>query len=138
MVVFVSVIVAYAAFMTFLYTTKKVKPEPSIKSVEALKNALLSLALSKLKNSDIDNNFNMMYAAYDGSKLPAFSGFNKENACFSYIISKEEFKKHPFYTKPMHDKLIAIDKYLEKNLGTMSQVSEFFKDYLKHIESDAS
>lgn len=139
MFVFASVIFVYAACMTYLYAKKiskqYVKPETSTKSVEALKNALLTLALMKLRHDDIDD-MNMLYSTFDGSRLPMLSGCSVENACFSYIISKEDFKNGPFYTKIMHDKLIAIDKYLEKNLGTMSSAVEFFEEYLEFISSN--
>lgn len=103
------------------------KEDNGASSLEKLKNALLAHALMKVKKDDFLLNFK--YSSFDGTKLPTASGTNTENACFSYILSKKEFRKSPFYTAAYEEKINAIDKYLNQNLNTDEKVVEFFKAY---------
>jgi hypothetical protein len=93
--------------------------------IETLKNALLSYAL--MKQGKIDDSPINNYASFDGSILPAFSGYSTTNACFSYIQSDYDRIFGPFATKIMDDKHKAIFKYLERNLKTEEQVLDFFE-----------
>ena len=96
------------------------KPQP----IECLKNALLSyvfMKYGKIDDSPINN-----YKNFDGSVLPAFSGFDTVNACFSYIQSQHELIFGKFQTQIMQDKNDAILKYIEKNLNTYEKVVELF------------
>lgn len=97
--------------------------------VEALKNGLLSYALNKVKKDDFDH-LNFAYQKFDGTKLPSMSGHNMVNACISYIIDKQEFKKTLFYTPHMESKLDAIDKYLENNFDTDTKVIDFMEAFI--------
>ena len=99
------------------------------KQLETLKNALLTFALSRVCSSDFDD-FNMNYASFDGSKLPSMSGSNMNTALSSYITSKEDLMKSPFYTKHMENKIIAIEKYLEKQFDTDDKVEKFLTKFL--------
>lgn len=113
-----------------LYNNSRPNSKKTEIPIDMLKNALLSYALMKLKNDDIDD-ISLEYKNFDGTKLPMFSGYNVENACFSYIIDKEKFRKDFFYTPAMEEKLNAIDKYLDKNLGTNEQVMKLFQDFVR-------
>lgn len=110
-------------------------------SVEMLKNALLTFCLVKCRYADFDNT-NRKYSSFNGSKLPMLSGYSLENACFSYIINREDMKKDPFYTKTMEDKVVAIEKYLAEKVGTydlsMDLFSEFIEKYHKEPRSDTA
>ena len=112
-------------FITYMYQRKNKKSLP----IEQLKNALLSYALMKVKVSDIDES-SFSYKHFDGTKLPMLSGCDIEMACFSYILDKYEFRKGEFYSSIMEDKLDAITKYLDTNLGTQKQVTGFFRDFI--------
>jgi hypothetical protein len=119
-------------FVAGIWASKYFKVNPSTNHttpIEKLKNALLTLALTKVRDEDFDESFE--YAKYTGNKLPPLSGINAPNSFFTYIINKEEFKNDMFYSKPMEEKIIAIEKYLEKNLGTDEQVTEFFDSYME-------
>ena len=97
--------------------------------IETLKNALLAFALNSVRSDDFDG-LNMNYKAFDGTKLPSMSGFNLNNAFNSYIISKDDLRKSPFYSKVMEDKTIAIEKYLEKQFDTDIKVKQFLSDVI--------
>lgn len=103
--------------------------------VEKLKNALLSLALMRTKPGDRDD-FSMDYAAFDGTKLPMFSGCDLANAAFTYILDIGEFRRGPFYTAHMEHKHRAVERYIERNLSTRSAVYAFFKDFVATIPED--
>lgn len=98
--------------------------------VESLKNALLSYALSEVKKDDFDH-LNYAYHMFDGTKLPSMSGCNQVNACTSYIIDKQEFRKSAFYTQHMESKLDAIEKYLNKHFDTDDKVIDFMEAFIK-------
>ena len=102
---------------------------PQHQAIDLLKNALLSYALLKVKNKDVDH-FNMKYSNFDGTKLPMMSGCNLSNACFTYITNVS-------FTKTMMDKSAAIDKYIQRNLGTEQQIQEFFDAFMKIKEETA-
>ena len=97
--------------------------------VSKLKNALLALALTKIKNNDFNTDLN--YLAYDGSQLPPLSGCSTENACFTYILKNPLYL--PFYSQHMDRKQEAICKYLEKHLNTKEQILAFFKTFVEII-----
>lgn len=101
--------------------------------VETVKNALLTFALSRIRSSDFED-FNMNYAAYDGSKLPMMSGSDLNNALCSYIMSKDDFRKAPLYSKHMENKITAIEKYLEKHFDTDSKVRTFVAEFVRSCE----
>ena len=108
-----------------LMMLQKIMQRPT--PIETLKNALLSYAL--MKQGKIDDSPINNYASFDGSILPAFSGYSTTNACFSYIQSDYDRIFGPFATKIMDDKHKAIVKYLERNLKTEEQVMEFFEKF---------
>ncbi len=114
-------------YIVWYVLNRLMKQRPHHQPIDLLKNALLSYALLKVKNKDIDH-FNMNYRAFDGTKLPMMSGCDISNACFTYILDK---KSSPWYTSNMIAKSNAIDKYIEHNLGTEQQVQEFFDDFMK-------
>ena len=103
--------------------------------VEKLKNALLTYALKEVYTSKFAG-LNLNYSTYDGSTLPHLSGYSLENACFSCIIDKNEFRKSPFYTKTMEDKSIAIDKFLDKHIDSDAAAVELFTDFVKKTDSE--
>lgn len=99
-------------------------------ALDKLKNALLTLALMKVNEKDIAH-LNYDYQSFDGTQLPSISGCSIVNGCFSYIINKFNFRFNNFmYSEMMMDKLKAIDRYLNRNLGTDKQVQEFFTVYI--------
>lgn len=106
----------------------------SRKSLEALKNSLLAHALMRTKRADFDD-FNLNYASFDGTKLPMMSGCSVSNACFTYIITKDDFRKNPFYTRVMEGKIDAVDKYLECNFDTDEKVLAFFEKYIESLDT---
>jgi hypothetical protein len=98
-------------------------------ALDKLKNALLTLALMTVSKKDVSP-FDFDYQSYDGTHLPAVSGCSVGNRYFSYIINKLVFRvDNVMYSDRMMDKLVAIDRYLDKNLGTSGQVMEFFGAY---------
>jgi hypothetical protein len=86
--------------------------------VETLKNALLSYALLKVYKS---NELNLDYQSFTGDKLPAFSGCNLINACFTYI--------QPY----ADDKQDAINKFLDANLSSDKDIINLFDDFINEI-----
>jgi hypothetical protein len=126
--------VVYIGFL--LYKNSVVKKEKGEKNkyIDQIKNGLLSYALLKTANKDDLKNFDMNYKNFDGTRLPMFSGYSTSNACLSYIIDKDEFRKCQFYTPTMEDKIVAIEKYLEKNFDSDKKVEEFFNKFIEQIE----
>ena len=110
------------------------KPNNGNMNIELLKNALLSLALKEVCRDKIDN-FNMNYESYDGTKLPMFSGFSLENACFTYIQDEETSKRNPFNSIVMESKSKAIDAFLNNQLNSEKSVFEFFKSFVMLYEN---
>ena len=104
---------------------RKVTRRPT--PLETLKNALLSYAL--MKHGAVDDSPINNYASFDGSTLPAFSGYSTSNACFSYIQSDYDRIFGSFPSKSMNDKHTAIVKYLERNLKTGEQVADLFEKF---------
>lgn len=102
----------------------------TVTPVDRLKNALLSYALHKVSTDRIDSPI-VDYASMDGSKLPPMSGCDMSNACFTYIFDRDEFKNSLFYTPHMEKKLDAIEKYIQKHLGSDDQVQQFFDKFAK-------
>jgi hypothetical protein len=93
--------------------------------VEDLKNALLSFALivNKEKDPNLRLSLNMNYTGMDGTELPEFSGCDVQNACFTYLTSNVI----------MEEKVKAIQRYLDKNLGCEEQIVEFFDRFVEKI-----
>lgn len=127
-IVAVAVTATTCGLITYCYRANRRKRARN-RPVEALKNALLTFALALTRPGDFDNE-NMKYGIFDGSRLPMLSGAQIEHACFTYIIDKEEFRKDPWYTPIMHDKLMAIDKYIERHLATDDDVARFFEQFV--------
>lgn len=125
------IVVATVAIGVISYWFMKQNSPADIKNkqLEMLKNALLTFALSRVNSADFDD-FNMNYASFDGSKLPSMAGCDVNNALCSYIISKEDFQKGPFYSKHMENKITAIEKYLEKQFDTDDKVEIFLSKFL--------
>jgi hypothetical protein len=119
-----------------LYQNFLLKSKPKNKSLEILKNGLLSYALLKTSNKDDLKSFNMNYKSFDGTKLPMFSGCSMINACLSYIQDKEDFRKSLFYTQKMDDKTIAIEKYLDRNFDTDQKVIDFFEKFIDLMDGN--
>ena len=112
--------------------TKGAISQNNNKSINNLKNALLSLFLLLVCKKDIDKNRD--YTKYNGSKLPPFSGNSIENALMSYIISKDTLATSGFSSKTMVDHQDAINKYLNKKLNNDKKISKLFNKFMKdHI-----
>lgn len=119
----------------YLRVNKKKRKENLI---DILKNALLSYALGRLREKDFDG-LNFSYETFDGRKLPGMSGFDETNACMSYIIDISDFHKGPWYSRPMEQKIVAINKYLDKNFDTDQKIEDFFEEFVKSCrQSDAT
>lgn len=103
-----------------------------ISNIDRLKNALLSLALQRLRKDDISDE--LAYDTFDGSKLPLFSGYDIENACFTYIRDMNEMRDNVFHTQSMDNKQKAIRLYLDTHLGTKDQIIHFFREVVDHID----
>ena len=122
--------VCYVCRASFVSRSLNKKTE----SLDLLKNALLAHAIVKARSKDIDHN-NMNYKSFDGKNLPMMSGCDMTNACFSYIINKEDFRKGPWYSPFMEDKIDAIEKYLEINFDTNEKALAFFNEYVRALEN---
>lgn len=122
------------AFIVY-HISKANKTRSKSFALESLKNGLLTLALTRVKKDDFDE-FNFSYSNYDGTKLPSLSGYNFSNACLSYILDIDQFRKSGLYSKPMEYKTIAIQKYLDKNLDTEEKILEFFDKFLETVEEE--
>lgn len=114
-----------------LYLNCRNRPS-KIKQIERLKNALLSFALMRMCKDDI-HEWNLNYEGFDGTKLPGFCGVSLDNACFTYMRSREELKMDTFFTRYLIKKLGAIEKYVDKNLNTEDQVQAFFNAFAYSI-----
>ena len=104
--------------------------------VDQLKNALLSYAMMRVFEDKVNMFPDVNYKQYDGTTLPAMSGFNDLNACFTYLQDSEELKNTPLMSQMMIDKNEAIIKFINNNLVTPDQVTEFFNKYLEIIKSE--
>lgn len=124
---FILIISVLVIYIFFLHRKNGVEKNTK---VESLKNALLSYALSQVKKDDFDH-LNFAYRMFDGTKLPSMSGCNQINACTSYIVDKQDFRKSPFYTQHMESKLDAIEKYLNKQFDTDAKVMDFMEAFMK-------
>jgi len=126
--------------VTYRAVTQWLKEEPvqENRSLKRLKNALLTFALVCVNGDKIEKQlYNTRYDQYDGETLPPLSGCDMTNACFSYMLDKEEFRKSPWYTVIMEQKLEAIDKYLDAQLGTDDQAVAFFERFIERaVEPD--
>lgn len=120
--------VVYYLYKSF--QTKKVSKE--VPPVDVLKNTLLSLALSRLRRKHFTD-FDMNYAAYDGSKLPMMSGGTLNHALMTYIQSQDTLKKGPFATQVMVDKGLAIEKYLAREFDSIDKVDAFLTEFVTHM-----
>lgn len=116
--------------------SKYTRPQTQTR-IDYLKNGLLSYALFRTRQHDIER-LNTDYEHYDGTKLPMSSGSSLSNACLSYMIPKEEFKKDPWYTKQMENKIDAINKYIDHNFDTNDKVIEFFDSMLENDKKIAN
>ena len=96
--------------------------------LEKLKNALLTFALVDIKMEDMSG-LNYNYPDYNGDKFPALSGSSIVHACYSYIFNRNAFRNSIMYSKQYENKLDAIEKYLNKNLTTEDQTTEFFTSF---------
>lgn len=114
-----------------------VKAKKDNENLEALKNSLLAFALMKCRRKDFDD-FNMKYGSFNGTKLPMMSGCSLSNACFSYIITKEDFRNGPWYSRGMEEKIDAIEKYLRNNFDTSKKVESFFDEFIRVIQATPS
>jgi hypothetical protein len=127
----VGIVLGFIMGVSFFYMLNQYFFVNDVTQVDHLKNALLSMALITVKKDDINNDFNIEYKSYDGTKLPPISGCSINNAYLTYIM------KNPFdwilYTRQMDDKQMAIQKYLDKNLNTREQMVEFFDSFVNKI-----
>ena len=121
----IALIAACLAIGSLVQAVRKVTRRPT--PLESLKNALLSYAL--MKHGAVDDSPINNYGTFDGSVLPAFSGYSTSNACFSYIQSDHSRIFGPFPSKIMNDKHAAIIKYMERNLKTDEQVVDLFEKF---------
>lgn len=114
----------YYEVLMFINTCKHMYSQfwmsPKEKGIEDLKNALLTLALVKTRKQDEDKELLTFYSKFDGTTYPMLCGSSLSNACFTYMSD-------PFM-------MPAIQKYIDKNLGSYDQVHAFFKEYTKDIE----
>jgi len=79
-------------------------------SLEDLARAVLGAAIFTSCYKDVDNT-HTPYNKMDGTKLPAASGFNVENAALSYMSHGGTFS-----SPTMDDKVRAIELYIERNI----------------------
>lgn len=99
--------------------------------IDLLKNALLTTALNDVfRPKNLFDDWNMDYNSFDGSKLPAMSGYSAENVCFTYIQEPQDLAREPFATRTMIDKARAIEKFIDCNLSSEAQVLDFFSQYM--------
>ena len=90
-------------------------------NVELLKVGLLTFALVRLRSDDIDQQ-KYRYAEFDGTTLPAPSGFSFSNACLSYMAGG---------SLVTDQKSRAIDRYLHRSFDEREKVVEFFERFVK-------
>lgn len=113
-----------AAFLLGYLSRRKPVQTP----LDRLKNALLSFALAITCKNDVSES--ALYANYDGTKLPTMSGADLTNACFTYILDVNEFRKDPWYSQVMEAKIHAINRYIDKNLDTDEKVTILFNKFI--------
>lgn len=127
----------YFGMFCGVYIAQKYAFSPEMRNVEKLKNALLTLALSKVYK----NKFNETcqdYYLFDGKELPWLSRYNVPSTYFTYIMDRNELKKHMFYSKDIAYKVNAIELFLEQNLGTEKEIFEFFEKYRTMTDTGSS
>ncbi len=126
---FVGGVLAHRAFCRWLSGSVMEENRP----LKHLKNALLTFALLVVKRRAFDTYLDHLYNydKYDGSALPYLSGSGVTNACFTYNVDREELRRSPWYNVLMEHKQEAIEKWLEKNLGTEEQVVAFFEKFVE-------
>lgn len=129
MIKYIVVATVAVGVISYWFMKQNAPADVKNKRLETVRNALLTYALSRVCSADFDE-LNVNYASFDGSKLPSMAGFNMNNALSSYIISKEDLQKGPFYTKQMENKILAIEKYLEKHFDTDDKVDTFLSKFL--------
>ena len=123
LIIFIIILFVVGSVLHILFIIY-VKPKP----VDYLKNALLSYLLMKCKN--YDENISLNYKSMDGRMLPPFSGYDIENACFSYIQSPYDRVFGFFPSKQNDQKNIAIDKYIAKKLNSEKDVLDIFSEFV--------
>lgn len=127
----------YFGIFCGVYIAQKYAYSPEMRIVQRLKNALLTLALSKVyKNRFSETNYD--YSTYDGTELPLLSKYNVPNTYFTYIMDRNELRNHRFYTKDQEYKLNAVELFLEQNLGTEKDSFEFFEKYRSMTDTGSS
>lgn len=100
--------------------------------INAVKNCVMTVALVKMCKSDFDEDWNIPYEAFDGSKLPNLSGPDIFNACMSYLYSDPaEALQEPFPSLVMYQKQLAIHKYLRKHFDTEMKIVSFANEYIR-------
>lgn len=104
----------YSIFMTYIAFPKRDY------RIEKLKNALFSFALLRVCESDIE--YNEDIKIYNGDKIPQFHGNNINDMCFSYLNDTGV--------------LIAINKYIDRNLNTEAKIFDFFNMFIDEIDYD--
>jgi hypothetical protein len=103
--------------------------------VKALKNALLTLALQTVHADRVEKDTLFDgYASMDGTKLPIPAGCDLVSACFSYVIDRAEFRRDPWYTVGMEQKIDAIEQYIGNNLDTQQKVEDLFTAFADLLE----
>lgn len=123
-----------SAFLIFcLYIFFKDDRDKKNKSLEKLKNALLSHALLRLVLKDQQTHLIDLNKS-NGKNLPVMFGFSTTDGCFNYYREKYNIEDDKFLTLHLWAKNIAIDKYIINNLDTDKKVYKFFDDYIKEID----
>jgi hypothetical protein len=131
MTVMASILIVFV-YTCGLYVRRVFQEKHENKPIEMLKNALLTLAMSRVYQAKgLFDNLNSNYKSFDGTKLPMMSGFDAENACFSYIQNPEQVARGPWASQQMIDKAIAIQKFIKTNLSTEKAVVSLFADYME-------
>ena len=97
--------------------------------INKLARCMLGAFLLLDKQNDIGRS--LCYDQYNGDTLPPPSGYNDYNRLFSYMSTGGILE-----TKPMIDKIKAIEMYIEKNiLSDQTSMLEFLERYLDKIKN---
>lgn len=98
-------------------------------NIDTLARSMLGAFLLLDKQQDISKS--LCYDQYNGDSLPPPSGFNDFNRLLSYMSTGGDWE-----SKPMIDKVKAIEMYIEKNiLSDQTKMYEFLERYIEKIKN---
>ncbi len=120
-----NIVISFAVF-TYVLHLFDIKKTEEKGSLEMLKNALLSMAMTIVYSDNIDRN-NYNYDGYDGSCLPPLSGADIVNGYMSYMIDSDN--------PHIHAKFNAIQRFIHSNLISEGDQERFLEIYISSLNN---